>query len=67
MRVPCEQCNRFHRGPRCKPADERSVRVCLTLPGSVAEAMRACVPWGDRSGWLAGLVEAELELERETV
>ena len=60
-RVPCDVCCRFHRGPRCKPEDQRTVRVCTTFPGPVYRAMVDAVPWGERSAWVAGLVARELE------
>lgn len=59
--MACEVCNRVHRGPKCKPSDARTVRVCVTLPGFVHRLLEANVPWGDRSRWLASLVEKELD------
>jgi len=57
---PCDQCHRMHRGRTCKPADQRSVSVCVTLPIYVHAELVERVPWGERSGWLARLVEREL-------
>lgn len=60
MSHPCTVCNRMHLGRRCKPADQRSVAVCVTLPTRVHAQLVQHVPWGERSGWVARLVEREL-------
>jgi len=60
-RVACEGCKRFHPGPRCKLPEDRSVKVCVTLPGRVHRMLTERVAWGERSGWLARLAEKELD------
>lgn len=57
---PCDGCNRRHRGPRCKPEDARSVRVGFTLPFHVRQALLDHIPWGERSAYIASLIEADL-------
>jgi hypothetical protein len=56
----CTVCSRVHRGPKCKPDDARSVRVCTTFPGFVYRLLVANVPWGERSRYVAELVERDL-------
>ena len=60
-KTPCDVCRRVHPG-RCLQADARSARIGLTLPGWVARRLRQHVPWGDRSAWIAALIERELDL-----
>lgn len=58
--TPCEICHRVHPG-RCTPEDARTINVCVTLPGRVHRLLHDRVPWGERSGWIARLVEHELD------
>lgn len=60
MRHPCDVCRRVHRG-RCKPADQRSVTVTITLPSYLHRELAKRVPWGERSGWIARLIHQELD------
>jgi hypothetical protein len=60
-RVPCDVCCRFHRGPRCKPEDQRSVQMCITFPGRIHRLLTERVPWGERSGFVARAVAKELD------
>ena len=59
-RVLCDVCQRSHQG-RCTPPYRRSVSMCITLPGDVHSALCEAVAWGERSGWVAGLITRELE------
>lgn len=59
-RIPCDGCKRVHLGPRCKPAEKRSISVAFTLPGHVARRFREVVPWGERSAYVSALLEREL-------
>lgn len=56
---PCDVCHRVHQN-RCKPEDQRSVSVCVTLPVYVHRALVERHPHGSRSGWIARLIEREL-------
>lgn len=58
--TPCEGCRRLHRGPRCKPEDQRGVNVTVHLPAHLHRALTEQVPWGERSRWVAELIEKEL-------
>jgi hypothetical protein len=57
---PCDVCKRLHIGRRCTPADDLSERVALVLPRGLAERLRASVPSGQRSAFIARLVDREL-------
>lgn len=59
-RKPCAVCNRVHPG-RCTPEDQRAQTVAVSLPGHVARRLKDRIGWGDRSGWVAQLVEDELD------
>lgn len=59
-RGPCDVCKRVHRG-RCSAEDDRTVRMCLALPGHLDRRLRDHVDFGDRSGFVAALIEAELD------
>lgn len=59
-RKPCDVCRRVHPG-RCAPGDQRSRPLHLTIPSSVDSRLRERVPWGERSGWVAALIERELD------
>jgi len=61
MTAPCDVCRRCHRGPRCKPAEDRSVSMCITFPAHVATALRERLAWGERSAFVARAVDAALE------
>lgn len=57
--APCDVCCRVHNGT-CKPDEDRTVRVCVSLPGWLHREMVERVPWGERSAWLADLAAKEL-------
>lgn len=59
-RRPCGICRRVHPG-RCLPEDQRSDKFGITLPGWLGRRLRARIAWGDRSRWIAQLIEAELD------
>lgn len=55
--TPCDRCKRMHDGFTCEGPAEK---VCVTLPAGVYARMVEAVPWGERSGWIARLIEKEL-------
>lgn len=59
----CDGCKRVHRGPKCKPAEKRSTSIAITFPAHVARELKARVPWGERSAFVARAVDAALEAE----
>lgn len=59
--LPCDVCLRCHRGPRCRPGEKRSVDLKITLPAHVARELKARVPWGERSGFVARAVDRALQ------
>lgn len=59
-RKPCDVCSRVHRG-RCIPDDVRGGQVNVHLPGRVRRLLYRHVPWGERSRWVAELIERELD------
>lgn len=60
VRHPCDVCCRVHQG-RCSPDDTRSVQLHLTVPTRIRRRLYARVPWGQRAGWVARLIERELD------
>ena len=57
--TPCDVCRRCHAGPRCDPDVRPS--ICVTIPRYLLQAMEdAGYYWGDRSSYIAGLIEADL-------
>lgn len=58
MGEPCDECRRVHPG-ECLPGD-KTVKHCITIPARVDRLFREVVPWGERSAWIARLIEAEL-------
>lgn len=60
MRHPCDVCRRVHRG-RCKPAEQRSVSLTITVPAHLYREMTERVPPRKRAGWIARLIHRELE------
>lgn len=60
QRPPCAVCRRVHPG-RCKPVGERTVTLSVTVSGTLARRLRQLIPWGDRSGFVARVVAAELD------
>lgn len=56
----CDVCKRIHPG-RCTPDSERSTQIGVTLPGRIARRLRERIAWGERSSWVARLIEAELD------
>ena len=59
-RLPCPGCKRFHRGPRHKPEDVKSVNLSLTIPRWLNDRLTAAAPWGERSALIRRLLEEEL-------
>lgn len=61
MSEPCDTCKRVHRGPRCRPGDQRRVPMQIGFPAHVHRELMDRVPWGERSGWVADVVAAALD------
>lgn len=59
MAEPCDVCRKVHENP-CEEGDGRSVKFCVTLPAGVGRLLRDRVPWGERSPFVAALIEKEL-------
>lgn len=58
-RVVCDACNRLHPPPACEDG-ELSVPLSLTLRPWLHRRLVEEVPWGDRSGFVADLIEEAL-------
>ena len=54
-RTPCDVCCRVHRGPRCRTRTHE--RVLVTLPPYLADQLRERVQWGERSQFIARLLD----------
>lgn len=55
--TPCDQCKRMHDGYVCAGPAEK---VEVYLPAGLHALLVEAVPWGERSGWIARLIEKEL-------
>lgn len=60
-KTPCDVCKRCHRGRRCLPEEDLKRTLTITIAPRLLEAMEdAGIFWGDRSGYVARLIEEDL-------